>query len=119
MAILVSIIGAVILFGGTCSIAVWIATRVRWPVVAFFLAWVLTPLVCGLAVLVLSPFASAGNDGTWAIMLPIYGVGTGLVSAAVAAVIVNRRRAGEGRSSSPAQEPAAPDSVEPPGASSP
>jgi uncharacterized membrane protein len=65
--------------------------------IAFLLAWILTPLVNVLGVLVYAPFAPAGNDGTWAIVLPLYGIGTGLISGVIAAVIVVRRRAQEHR----------------------
>lgn len=34
----------------------------------------------------------ANNDGTWVIMVPIYGVGLGLLSAIVAAIVVSNRR---------------------------
>lgn len=83
---------AVALLGGPCVIAAWIASRVRWPVIAFLLAWVLTPILNVLGVLVYAPFAPAGNDGTWAIVLPLYGIGTGLIAGIIAAAIVVRRR---------------------------
>lgn len=93
MNVISAILGVILVVGGPCAVAVWIATHVRWPVAAFFLAWALTPLVMVAAVLVLAPFTPAGNDGTWAIVLPIYGIGTGLISAIVAGVIVGQRRA--------------------------
>ena len=89
------LVGLVVIVGA-CAIAVWIATRVRSPLVAFFLAWVATP-PCTLALLVLfwpalQATIPANNDGTAVIMIPILGVATGLVSGIVATVMVHRRR---------------------------
>ena len=114
MAILGAILGIIVLLGGPCAIAAWIASRVRWPLIAFLLAWVLTPLVNVLGVLVYAPFAPAGNDGTWAIMLPLYGVGTGLISGTVAAVVVVRRRARAGRPSATGNAAEAPERIDAP-----
>lgn len=80
-------------------VASWLGARVRWPWLAFVLAWLLTPFAMLLFVLALAPLLRAltppGNDGTGAIMLPFVGIATGLVAGGVAAFAVARRR-GEG-----------------------
>jgi hypothetical protein len=77
-------------------IAGWFGTRVRRPVIAFFLAWIMTPIVTLIVTIALWPLLRAlippDNDGTGAIMLPFLGIATGLVAGIVAAVIVGRRR---------------------------
>jgi hypothetical protein len=78
-----------------CVIATWIGTRVRLPVLAFVVTWLLTPLVAAvitvLGVPILRAISPPGNDGTGAIMLPFLGIVTGAIAGIVAAVIVNRR----------------------------
>ena len=95
--ILFGIIVVLFLIAGPCVLAVWSGTRVRWPALAFFIAWVLTPIVSYVATQALIPVLRAvtppNNDGTAVIMIPIFGIVTGLVAGIVAAVIVSRRNA--------------------------
>jgi hypothetical protein len=86
----------VLLFiGGPCAIALWIGMRAPWPLLAFFLAWVMTPLISLAMVVLLMPLIRAtippGNDGTGVIMIPIYGILTGLIAGIAAAIMVSRR----------------------------
>jgi hypothetical protein len=64
-----------------CAIAAWLGTRVRSPMIAFAVAWVLTPLVSYVITVlgtpVLRAITPAGNDGTGAIMIPFLGIVTG------------------------------------------
>lgn len=92
-----------------CAIAAWVGTRVRRSLIAFVLAWILTPIVSVIVTLVLWPVLRAmipsNNDGTGAIMIPFFGIVTGLVAGIVAAMIVGRRR---DRANEPSLEPPAP-----------
>jgi hypothetical protein len=82
-----------------CAIAAWLGTRVRSPVIAFVLTWIATPLVSFVITVVFTPvlraITPAGNDGTGAIMLPFFGIVTGLIAGIVAAVLVQRRNGRE------------------------
>ena len=84
-----------------CAIAGWIGTRVRSPVIAFVVTWMLPPLVAAfltaLGTPVLRALTPAGNDGTGAIMIPFFGIVTGLIAGIVASVIVSRRIANEAK----------------------
>lgn len=90
------LIGFPLFIVSPCVIAVWLGTRVRLPVVAFALAWVMTPIASWIITIVLWPILRAlippNNDGTGAIMIPIFGIATGLIAGIVAAVIVRRRQ---------------------------
>jgi hypothetical protein len=74
--------------------AVWIGTRVRRPLIAFVLAWLLTPILTLFVEVVLWPWLRSlippNNDGTGAIMLPFFGIVTGLAAGCVAAIAVGR-----------------------------
>ena len=78
-----------------CVIAAWLGTRVRSPLIAFVLTWIATPLVSFVITtvftLVLRAITPAGNDGTGAIILPFFGIVTGVIAGIIAAVIVQRR----------------------------
>lgn len=78
-----------------CAIAAWLGTRVRSPLIALVLTWIATPLVSLVFTIVGTPvlraITPAGNDGTGAIMLPFFGIVTGLIAGIVAARIVKRR----------------------------
>ncbi|MFN0199272.1 MAG: hypothetical protein ACKVT0_21180 [Planctomycetaceae bacterium] len=84
-----------LLLVGPCAIGVWIGTRVRWPAIAFFLAWLITPAISYVAVKAMIPVLRAvtppDNDGTWVIMVPFFGIVTGLGGGIAAAMIVFRR----------------------------
>lgn len=87
---------AFVLFIATpCAIAAWLGTRINRPLIAFVLAWLLTPpLTLGIEILlwpVLRALIPPNNDGTGAIMLPFFGIVTGLLAGGVAAIIVTRR----------------------------
>ena len=94
------LIGFPLFIVAPCAIAAWLGTRVRSPAVAFVLTWALTPLVSAvvtvLGIPVLRAITPANNDGTGAIMLPFFGIVTGLIAGIVAAEIV-KRQAGEVR----------------------
>ena len=85
-----------LLFVGAHGAAVWIGTRVRWPVLAFFLAWATTPIASWGAVMVsllaFNVITPSNNGGSWVLIVPFYGFGTGLVAGIIAAVMVDRRR---------------------------
>jgi hypothetical protein len=89
------LIGFPLFIVAPCVISAWIGSRLRRPIAAFVLAWVLTPFA-NLAVLivfwsVLRAITPPENDGTGAIMLPFLGVLTGLASGLTASVMVSRR----------------------------
>lgn len=79
-----------------CAIAAWLGTRVRSPLIAFVLTWIATPFVSFALTLVLAPvlraLVPANSDGTGVIMIPFFGIVTGIIAGIVAAVIVQRRR---------------------------
>ena len=91
------IIVVLFLIAGPCVLAGWIGARVRWPAFAFVIAWVLTPIISYVATQILIPVLRAvippDNDGTGVIMIPYFGIVTGLVAGIVAAVMVSRRNA--------------------------
>lgn len=90
------VIGFPLFIVAPCVIAAWLGTRVRSPFIAFVLTWVLTPLVSYVITVLGSPvlraITPAGNDGTGAIMIPFFGIVTGLIAGIVVARIVQRRR---------------------------
>ena len=92
------LIGFPLFIVAPCAIAVWVGTRVRSPLIAFVLTWIATPFASFVITIVFTPvlraIPPAGNDGTGAIMLPFFGIVTGLIAGIVAAWIV-RRRGGE------------------------
>ena len=96
------IIVVLFLIAGPCVLAVWIGSRVPVPALAFAIAWPLTPMISYVATPVLIPVLRAvtppNNDGTGVIMIPFFGIVTGLVAGIVAAVIVSRRNAKSARS---------------------
>ncbi len=83
-------------FVAPCALSVWVGTRVRWPVVAFFLAWFTNPFVSFALFLIFEVVGHAiterHSDGTAVIVAPFYGLASGLIAGIVAAVIVDRRR---------------------------
>ena len=89
------LIGFPLFIVAPCAIAAWLGTRVRSPVIAFVLTWIATPLVSfGITVVftpVLRSITPANNDGTGAIMIPFYGIVTGVFAGIIAAMIVKRR----------------------------
>jgi len=91
------IIVVLFLIAGPCVPAGWIGTRVRWSALAFVMASALTPIVSYIATQALIPMLRAvippDNDGMGDIMIPYFGIVTGLVTGIVAAVIVSRRNA--------------------------
>ena len=93
------LIGFPIFIVGPCVIAAWVGSRIRSPLIAFVVTWVLTPFVAGLVaalgIPILREITPVGNDGTIVFMLPLIGVVTGLVAGIVAVVVVNRRIASE------------------------
>jgi hypothetical protein len=74
---------------GPCILAGWIASFLRQPVLAFFAAWLLTPLIAMTAVLMAIPALRAltppGNDGTEVIMIPIFGIVSGFIAGLIVA----------------------------------
>lgn len=82
-----------------CAIAAWLGTYVRSPLLAFVVTWVMTPLVSVVIAFVFTPVLRAitppNNDGTSAIILPFYGIVTGVIAGVVASVLVNRRHGRE------------------------
>ena len=93
------LIGFPLFIVAPCAIAGWLGTRVRVPAIAFVVTWVATPLITAVFILVGTPvlraITPAGNDGTGAIMLPFFGIVTGVIAGAVAARFVSRRRGQE------------------------
>lgn len=93
------LIGFPLFIVAPCAIAAWLGTRVRSPLIALLLTWVMTPLVSVVITVVFTPvlraITPAGNDGTGAIMLPFFGIVTGLIAGIVAAVVVRRRNGRE------------------------
>lgn len=79
-----------------CAIAAWLGSRVRSPLIAFVLTWIATPFVSLVLTVALAPvlrgLIPANNDGTGAIMIPYFGIVTGVIAGTVAAVIVKRRK---------------------------
>ena len=94
MNFLSALIGISLFIVAPCVIAAWLGTRIRRPLIAFFLAWVLTPVISLAFTVVFWPvlreLTPPNNDGTGAIMLPFLGIVTGLVAGIVAAIIVGR-----------------------------
>ena len=90
------LIGFPLFIVAPCAIAAWLGTRVRSPMIAFVVAWVMTPLVSyGITVLgtpILRAITPAGNDGTGAIMIPLFGFATGVIAGIVAAITIKRRQ---------------------------
>ena len=90
------LIGFPLFIVAPCAIAAWLGTRVNSPVVAFVLKWIATPLVSLIFTVVLAPvlreLTPANNDGTGAIMIPYFGIATGVIAGIVAAIIVKRRQ---------------------------
>jgi hypothetical protein len=90
------LIGFLLFIVAPGAIAMWIGTRVRRPLIAFLLTWIMTPVISLVVTIflwpVLSALTPADNDGTGAIMLPFFGIVTGIVAGSVAALIVSRRR---------------------------
>jgi hypothetical protein len=93
---------AVVVFGAPCMVAAMWGARFRTGVGAFFLAWMLTPILTGLMVMLAWPFiamaADPNSDGSGAIILPFLGIVTGLGSGIAAVVLQARlkRRGGSG-----------------------
>jgi biotin transporter BioY len=89
------LIGFPLFIVAPCVIAAWVGTRVRSPVIALVVTWLLTPLgslvITVLGTPILRAITPANNDGTFAIMLPFFGIVTGLIAGIVASVIVKRR----------------------------
>ena len=89
------LIGFPLFIVAPCVIAGWLGTRVRTPLIAFMLTWIATPFVSFVITVVFTPVLRAitptGNDGTGAIMIPSFGIVTGLIAGFVAAMIVKRR----------------------------
>ncbi len=79
-----------------CVIAAWLGSRVDSRLIAFVLTWILTPFVSFVLTVALAPvlraLTPANNDGTGAIMIPYFGIVTGLIAGIVASMIVKRRR---------------------------
>ena len=96
------IIVVLFLIAGPCVLAGWIGSRVPVPSLAFAIAWPLTPIASYVATQVLIPVLRAvappNNDGTGVIMIPYFGIVTGLIAGIVAAVIVRRRNAKSAKS---------------------
>jgi hypothetical protein len=90
------LIGFPLFIVAPCAIAVWLGTRVRSPLIAFVLTWIATPFVSAVITVVFTPvlraIAPAGQDRTGAIMLPLFGIVTGLIAGIVSAWMVQRRR---------------------------
>ena len=78
-----------------CVIAAWLGSRVRSPLIAFVLTWIATPLVSFVLTVALAPvlreLTPPNNDGTGAIMIPYFGIVTGVIAGIVVAMIVKRR----------------------------
>jgi len=89
------LIGFPVFIVAPCAVAAWIGTRLRSPIVAFFVTWALTPfaslVITVLGTPILPAITPPNNDGTGAIMLPFLGIVTGLIAGIVAGVIVSRR----------------------------
>jgi hypothetical protein len=89
------LIGFPLFIVAPCAIAAWLGTRVRSPLIAFVVTWIATPLVSLVLTVVLAPvlreLTPANNDGTGAIMIPYFGIATGVIAGIVAARIVKRR----------------------------
>jgi biotin transporter BioY len=89
------LIGFPLFIVAPCVIATWVGTRVRSSLVALLVTWGLTPLVSlvitVLGTPILRAITPANNDGTFAIMLPFFGIATGLIAGIAASVIVKRR----------------------------
>ena len=85
-----------VVFVGPCILAGWISSRLRSPWLALLLAWPLTAVLMFAAVVITLPWAQmispAENDGTWLIMVPIYGIVAGLPTAMAAAMVAAHRR---------------------------
>lgn len=102
------LIGFPLFIVAPCVIAAWVGTRVRSPIIAFAVTWVLTPFISAVVTVlgrpILRAISPASNDGTAAIMLTFYGFVTGLIAGIVAGVIVNRRITNESAKSSDSQK---------------
>lgn len=90
------LIGFPLFIVAPCVLAGWLGARCRIPAVAFFVAWLATPCaslaITVLGMPVLRAITPPENDGTGAIMLPFFGVVTGVLAGIGAAVTVQRRR---------------------------
>lgn len=89
------LIGFPVFIVAPCVIAGWLGALTGRPVPAFLLTWILTPLISMGETVVLWPLLRAltppNNDGIGAIMIPFFGVATGLFAGIIAAVVVGRR----------------------------
>lgn len=89
------LIGFPLFIVAPCAIAAWLGTRVRSPLIAFVVTWITTPLVSFVITSAFTPvlraITPAGNDGTGAIMIPFFGIVTGVIAGIVAVMIVKRR----------------------------
>jgi hypothetical protein len=89
------LIGFPLFIVSPCLLSAWIGTRVRSPVIAFLLTWLLTPFTTALIAILGTPVLRAitppENDGTGVIMLPFFGIVTGLIAGIVAAILVSKR----------------------------
>lgn len=89
------LIGFPLFIVAPCAIGAWLGTRVRSPAIAFLLTWITTPIVSFVITVVLAPvlraLSPANNDGTGAIVIPFFGIVTGAIAGAVAAMLVRRR----------------------------
>lgn len=93
------LIGFPLFIVAPCVIAGWVGTRIRSPIIALVVTWLLTPLVSFVVTVLGTPIlraiTPANNDGTFAIMLPIFGIVTGLIAGIVSAGVVRRRSSHE------------------------
>lgn len=71
----------------------WIGTRARYPAGAFFLGWMMTPVMGCVTALVMMTMMTDPR-ATWvAVELPIAGLALGLLSGGIAAFLVHQRQA--------------------------
>lgn len=95
--VILRIILALAVFGLPFVLSAWLGSRLRSAVAAFFVAWLATPFLTWLMVVLMWPFirmaSDPNSDGTGVIVLPLVGVLTGIISGIAASVQVGRRKA--------------------------
>jgi predicted MFS family arabinose efflux permease len=88
-----TISASLFVFGIAIGFGVFVGSRARRPLAAFFLAWFTTPVAGCVTSFLIAICSPVPNSVGWLLLLemPIIGIGLGLI-AGVAATLITRRR---------------------------